>query len=54
MDHNADTSHVNGEMQIRFEACVRGLPIGELQNLLFFITDSRYFHYAAIKIIGMP
>ena len=27
---------------------------GHLQNLLFFITDSRYFHYAAIRIIGKP
>lgn len=41
-------------MQNRFEACVRGLPVGELQNLLFFITNSRYFHYAAIRIIGKP
>lgn len=26
----------------------------ELQNLFFFIIDSRYFHYAAIRIIGKP
>lgn len=26
----------------------------ELANLLFFITDSRYFHYATIRIIGKP
>ena len=41
-------------MQTQFEACVRGLPMVELQNLLFFITDSRYFHYASIRIIGKP
>lgn len=33
---------------------MRNLPAGELQNLFFFITDSRYFHYAAMKIIGKP
>lgn len=53
MYHNADTSYVNGEMQIHFEACVRGVPIGKLQNV-FFIIDSRYFHYAAINVVGKP
>ena len=33
---------------------MRGLPMGELQNLFFFITDSRYFTYASIRIIGKP
>lgn len=54
MPRHADKSHVNGKMQTRFEACARGLPILDLQNLLFFITDSRYFHYAAMKVVGKP
>lgn len=41
-------------MQTRFQTCARGLSILELQNLLFFITDSRYFHYATTRIIGKP
>ena len=45
---------IKAAVQTRFEACVRGLPMGELQNLLFFITDSRYFNYAPIRIIGKP
>ena len=51
---HADTPRGSLAMQTRFEACVRGLPMVELQNLLFFITDSRYFNYAPIRVIGKP